>query len=317
MLHLRYFIAVAEELNFTRAATRLRLSPPPLSQRIKDLERQLGRELFIRSHHRVELTDAGQTLLPVAREIIQRFDAVSALVHESTGTRSHTVVLGIAPEVSVQLRTTVLGALAAHPDIAVRLHPAEGGRLLRSLHAGELDLALVTEPAAVHGIGSVRLECQPVGVVVASGIGFDGRACVRLEELAHLPYAPMGFDAGPMLLKSVEYTLRSIGAQRCSMIDASSPGGVAHVVATGQAFTIVGRCSGSKKVFADEQVLVLPLEGIDATVTTVAAWREDRVRDGGPLVGPVRTLRSLAAHRVPPESVDQNEPSRAVSKGSG
>lgn len=64
--HLRYFVAVAEERSFTRAAARLHMAGSPLSQRIKDLERELGTPLFIRAHHRIDLTDAGEALLPRA-----------------------------------------------------------------------------------------------------------------------------------------------------------------------------------------------------------------------------------------------------------
>jgi DNA-binding transcriptional LysR family regulator len=294
MLHLRYFVAVAEELNFTRAAARLHLSASPLSRRIKDLEGDLGRELFVRSHHKVELTAAGEALLPVARGIIERFDAVPALVRDAAGPRSHTVVLGIAPEVSPALRTTVLRALAAaHPDVAVRLQPAPGGELVRGLQAGKLDFALVNEPVPAGGIGSVRLECRPVGVVVARGAGFDGRTSVRPEELAHLPYAGLGNEAA---LPPVADVLNRAGVARCAVAEGNDVGGLAHVVATGQAFTIIG-CGDSVagKAFAGEPVTVLAVDGISAGITTVAAWRQDRLQAGGILVDLVATLRALAA----------------------
>ncbi|MQY20201.1 LysR family transcriptional regulator [Nocardia macrotermitis] len=298
MLHLRYFIAVAEELSFSRAAARLHLSPSPLSRRIRDLERELGRDLFIRGHHHIELTTAGASLLPAAREIMRRVDAVPTLVREATGACPHTLTLGIAPEISAAVRTAVLTALSTHPDIAVRLHPADGAGLLRALQTGAVDLALVTDPIGARGVGRARLECQPIGVVVATGIGFDDRTSIHLDELSHLPYVSMDFGAGPTSLEEVEQLIRRRGAPRCTAATPLPPDGIAHVVATGQAFTLTGRCTGAEKVFAGEQVHVLPLEGINASITTVAAWREDRLRPGGALTGPVATLRDLAADRI-------------------
>ncbi|HVV11370.1 LysR family transcriptional regulator [Amycolatopsis sp.] len=291
MLHLRYFVAVARELNFGRAAARLHLSASPLSQRVKDLERELGRALFVRSHHKVELTEAGETLLPLAREIVERFDAVPALVRDGAAARSRTVVLGIAPEVSSRLRDHVLGALAkAHPDVAVRLDPAPGTALSRSLQTGVLDLALLTEPAPTRGLGTVRLECRPVGAVVALGTGFDDRTSVRLEELLHLPYAPMGFEAG----RAVEEELSRIGVSRCPGAEGLDAAALAHVVATGQAFTVIA-CgpSASRKAFTGEPVTVIPVEEPGSWVTTVAAWRRDRLRPEGILAGLAGTLRGL------------------------
>ncbi|QIS16900.1 LysR family transcriptional regulator [Nocardia arthritidis] len=74
--HLRYFLAVARELNFTRAAQEFHMAVPPLSQRIKALEAELGQQLFDRSTHHVRLTPAGERLLPWARQLIADFDAL-------------------------------------------------------------------------------------------------------------------------------------------------------------------------------------------------------------------------------------------------
>ncbi|WP_067574835.1 LysR substrate-binding domain-containing protein [Nocardia acidivorans] len=108
---------------------------------------------------------------------------------------AHTVVLGIAPEVSAAVRTSVLEALADVPDTVIRLSPGRTGQVLAALHAGQVDLALIGEPDDTDGIGFVRLESQPVGAVVASAIGFDDRASVGLDELVHLPYAPLGGES--------------------------------------------------------------------------------------------------------------------------
>jgi DNA-binding transcriptional LysR family regulator len=85
VLHLRYFIAVAEELNFTRAAQRLNMSSSPLSRRIQDLEREVGQRLFLRDHHSTCLTPAGEALVPLARDVVARFDAVPGALASAVG----------------------------------------------------------------------------------------------------------------------------------------------------------------------------------------------------------------------------------------
>lgn len=84
LLHLRYFVAVAEELNFSAAARKLHMAASPLSQRIKDLEHELGRRLFDRSTHHVELTEAGTALLPIARDVLDRVASIGWRLDQAT-----------------------------------------------------------------------------------------------------------------------------------------------------------------------------------------------------------------------------------------
>lgn len=96
LFHLRYFVAVADELHFTRAAERLRMAASPLSRRIRDLERELGVELFVRTHHRVTLTPAGEALLPSARDLVERFGEIPSVVSRAAN-RRRTVSVGGGP----------------------------------------------------------------------------------------------------------------------------------------------------------------------------------------------------------------------------
>ena len=92
--HLRYFVAVAEELHFTRAADRLNMSQPPLSQRIMELERELEVTLFERTHRRVELTPAGRHFLECVREVLARLERGVEAVRQIAGTDMETSSLG-------------------------------------------------------------------------------------------------------------------------------------------------------------------------------------------------------------------------------
>src|SRR5882757_2661952 len=303
MLHLRYFVAVAEELNFTRAAERLHMATSPLSQRIRDLERELGTALFRRTSRRVELTEAGERLLPAAREAIGRFDELPGLVRAEVADARRRARVGIAPDVSGELRTRFLAAVAAdHPDLDVRLHPASSEPLLRALRAGELDMALVHGPVSGRGLRTARLDTQSVGAVVGRGVGFDGRDSVRLDELAELPYASIGYDAAPELYRRTNALLNSFGVRKRLMVEGHNLGGLAHVVTTGQAFALVGLDSGgSHKAFAGEPVVRLAVTDTPLKITTEAVWLTERAAaDGvvaelaGIVTGPIMSTRGRA-----------------------
>ncbi|MFF5991694.1 LysR family transcriptional regulator [Prauserella flavalba] len=293
MLHLRYFVAVAEELNFTRAAQRLHMAVSPLSRRVKDLERELGAALFVRGHHRVELTGAGEALLPAARDVIQRFDAVPELVRAHGEPR--TAVVGIASDVTTGLRTRFLGAVADRfPGLEVRLRPASTEPLVHAVRHGEIELALVHGPVAGRGLRTAQLETHPVAVVTGAGTGFDGRESVRLEELAHLPFASIGYDAAPEIYRRTDELLSGFGVRKRMVVEGHNFGGLAHVVATGQAFTLIGVEAGiTSRAFAGEPVVVLPVEGVKLRITTVAVWRADRAEPPGVVADLVAVVHEL------------------------
>ncbi len=282
MLHLRYFVAVAEELGFTRAAARLHMATSPLSQRIKDLERELGVALFERTSRRVALTEAGERLLPEAREVVRRFDGLADVARAEVGADRREAVVGIAPDVSGELRTRILAAVAAaHPDLRVRLHPASSEPLVRAVRAGELDMALVHGPVSGAGLDQLRLETHDVVAVVCAGTGFDGRTSVRLEELAALPYASIGHDAAPELYRRTDELLDGLGVRKRLVVDGHNLGALVPVVATGQAFALVSRGSGyTARVFGGEPVVLLDVEGARLRISTVAVWRTDRAAAG-------------------------------------
>src|SRR2546428_63339 len=95
--HLRCFVAVAEELHFGRAAARLHIAQPAVSQTVIGLERELGVVLFERSNRRVELTDAGRTLLAEARAVLERFDGLPVLAGRLRSGVTGRVTMGVAP----------------------------------------------------------------------------------------------------------------------------------------------------------------------------------------------------------------------------
>ena len=163
--HLRYFVAVAEELHFGRAAARLHIAQSPLSQRIKALEETLGVELLVRTTRRVDLTPAGALLLEEARGVVERVEQLESVVARIRTGDTGALRLGVSPDVPAGAVGELAARVAArYPEL--RIVPVEdasatallrtGPRLTRPLGAlvagsgsGELDLAALPRDLAV------------------------------------------------------------------------------------------------------------------------------------------------------------------------
>lgn len=166
---LRYFVAVAEELNFARAAERLGISPPPLSRAIRQLETELGVTLLERTTHRVALTPAGTVLLGEARIALDALEAAGRRARRAAAPEPK-LVLAVKADGDAGLLEPILARFAAEPaavPVAVRLCGwQEQPRLLRR---GEADAALVFEPFDRTGLDAETLAAEPRVVALAAG----------------------------------------------------------------------------------------------------------------------------------------------------
>ncbi|MFF4487924.1 LysR family transcriptional regulator [Streptomyces sp. NPDC001544] len=183
---LRYFVAVAEELNFARAAERLGMSPPPLSRAIRQLETELGVTLLERTTHRVTLTAAGTVLLPEARFALEALEAAGRRARRAAAEPG--LVLAVKADGDGGLLEPVLARYAAEPGavpVAVRLCDwQEQPRLLRR---GEADAALVHEPFDRTGLDTETLAAEPRVVALAATSPLAARDSLALADLGLRP----------------------------------------------------------------------------------------------------------------------------------
>jgi DNA-binding transcriptional LysR family regulator len=182
----RYWVAVAEEGNITRAAERLHLSQPALSAAVRTLEAQLGVALLDRSDRVLRLTPAGELLLEEGRALLREadrvFSAVAALDRSAVGR----LRIGLTPTARYGLGPSLLAACASSAP-GVMLYPAEDatGALLRDVRSGRLDLAVLF--CAVGGLDGVVVEpllSEPAVVHLRADHPLAGRPSVALEELS-------------------------------------------------------------------------------------------------------------------------------------
>ncbi|WP_188197320.1 LysR family transcriptional regulator [Nonomuraea sp. SYSU D8015] len=180
---LRYFVAVAEELHFGRAAARLHMTQPPLSRAIKQLETDLGCELLRRSPTGVALTPAGAALLDEARTLLARAEQARARVVAAAGTA--TLTIGTLAD-SAELAGTRLAAAYRHhhPGVDVRVREADFTDPTAGLRAGLVDVALTRSPFDDTGLVTHVLRSDPVAAVLRSDDPLAGRDSLRLQDLA-------------------------------------------------------------------------------------------------------------------------------------
>lgn len=188
--HLRYFVAVAEEENITRAAARLHVSQPPLSRQIRDLEEELGLELFRRSPKSIRLTAAGKVFLDEARAVLHRADEALATARSLSGAEREELHVGYAPSLTVSILPETLRRFqAACPKTRVRLHDLSTEEMLARLRDPSLDVALMIKPArrSLSGLAFVKLAENAVCVAAHPEHPLAQRPTVRLAQVARQP----------------------------------------------------------------------------------------------------------------------------------
>lgn len=180
---LRYWVAVAEEGNITRAAERLHISQPALSAAVRQLEAQLGVALLDRSDRVLRVTEAGVLLAGEARSVLGAAERMVALVRGSRPVGRLNV--GLTPTARYGLGPELLAACADRAP-GVMLYPREDatGALLRDVRAGRLDLAVAFCAPAVEGVSQSVVRSEPAVVHLPADHALAGRSSVALEELA-------------------------------------------------------------------------------------------------------------------------------------
>jgi len=274
--HLRYFLAVAEELSFSRAADRLHMAASPVSQAIRQLEAELGVELFIRTTRRVELTEAGRRLLAEGSAALQAVEEAFGNAARAGRGVLGTLRLGSSPAARHELRPALLARLRErHPGIAVDASEATTGNLCRELLSRRIDVALgfCTEP--VPGLARRTLAREPVHVLMRRSHRLAGADELALADLREDRFVVPEEELNAGFNRRLRRLCRDHGFAPRTVVASAvwedaewPPGDDLVVLATGSVVRHAAHLAAARLVPAVE----LPLEVV---------WRED---DESPLV---------------------------------
>ncbi|MEU9499612.1 LysR family transcriptional regulator [Streptomyces sp. NPDC048196] len=299
MLHLRYFVAVAEELNFSQAARRLHMAASPLSQRIKDLERELGQPLFERTTHRVALTPAGAALLPMARDVLDRVNSIPWRLREAVRPQRTTLLIGMPSGVHPALRDRVRElADAGREAYELKRWPGRSTGLAEAVRDGRLALALVRLPVADPALGIIEVMRERLGAAVPAD-RFAGRESLTVDDLRDLPYVATAPEALPAYFDEIDARLNSAGVRKRIRINSSDYAGASELVSGGLAFSLTMLSTESPMHnYRLENVIVLPVVDFPAELVTGLLFRKDRAESGGDLACLVAEARRIFAEEL-------------------
>src|SRR6476659_9778671 len=189
--HLRYFVAVAEMENVSRAALKLHVSQPALSRQIRDLEDELGFSLLERTAKSVRLTDAGRAFLDNARALLQNADEAVTKARAVASAEPTELHVGYSPTPFAEILPKTLRTFQkAMPNVHVRLHDWSNNAIRDGLHDGRLHLGLIVPPAKASSMRDLRYEelfRDRVCVAVAPQHPFARRRAIPLTEVAAEP----------------------------------------------------------------------------------------------------------------------------------
>ena len=184
--HLRYFLAVAQELNFTRAARLLCIAQPPLSRQIQDLENELNVKLFIRKRHALTLTEEGELFRQYAIQVLDLIDRSTAEVREMKQGLQGTVELASVEGHAPRLIAGWIAAFAAeNPHVQYNLWNGNADDVCARVMNGLCDIAVIMEPHNEEGLNSIPVYSESwVALIPESHPAARGKGSIDIKELA-------------------------------------------------------------------------------------------------------------------------------------
>ena len=238
LYQLGYFIEIARQRSFTRAAGRLRMAQPALSQQMKNLEVELGTPLFHRGRKEVQLTAAGKTFLPRAEALLIQAEAAKAVVSDVAQLRGGKLVIAAIPSVSACLLPEVIQHFTKqHAQVALQLIEDSSERVADCVESGLADIGFLQLPASKSAFMAQPLITEPFVLLIGSSHPIASEKAVMLGQLSAVPFI---FYKGRARDTALE-ACREAGFQPRIVCESGELGTVRALVAAGLGLAIVPR----------------------------------------------------------------------------
>lgn len=270
--HLRYFVAVAEELSFTRAAARLRTAQPSLSQQIRQLEKSVGAKLLDRNRQRVSLTHAGRIFLQQSKDILARVEHAGRLAKQAADGRAGELAVGTFPSADVRILPALRPLVAEHlPDLRLVLHSKYAVEPIAGLESGVLDVAFIRGPLEADGLEAVELLREQIVIVLPSHHALARRKAIPVKSLDDLPCITMERRLSPALHDAAANLYREARIRMHAVSRADNVLGHLKLVQEGLGFALL---PDSISALLPPGVTFRPLDCDRApTVSVLVAWK--------------------------------------------
>lgn len=238
--HLRYFVAVAEELNVTHAAERLHTAQPSLSQQIRQLEDILGVRLFSRKNHRLTLTDAGRIFLREARDILRHAENATDLARAAARGEAGQVTISFVPSATARIFPRLLPVFQSrYPEIDLQLRGLPSPEQLRGIRDCRIDVGFVREATDDARLTSRNIVREPLLAVLPSASPAAAGTSVRPEMLKDVALIEMPRHAEPVLHDTVRAFCAAAGIGRRRTPSFDSLEAILNMVAAGIGFALL------------------------------------------------------------------------------
>jgi LysR family transcriptional regulator, benzoate and cis,cis-muconate-responsive activator of ben and cat genes len=273
--HLRYFVVVAEDLSFSRAATRLYISQPALSRQIKNLEDELGVVLFLRQSDGLRLTEAGELFLEHAKDLMQRSQLAVQTVQTLYSKTIEPLRIGYIPTILQSFLGDTLHRFGlAHPQVPIQLQEMPPAEQVKALRGGEIDIAFMgNPPGELDAEFIVRCVRQvPISALLPETHPLADHSSIDLVELAAEPFIGMSEATFPGRNERIRNTCRCAGFTPNLHLFADSHASMIALVASGKGVAVM---PNEAAALPHPQVVFMPLHHPIDYARSTAVWRKE------------------------------------------